>query len=61
MDYDFKLKTLEMPSARLNREPVKQEGDQIWNHIMKIEQLKKEKLKEKDKSLRQALHSMYKL
>jgi hypothetical protein len=50
-----------MPSVRLTKAPVKEEGDQVWNHIMKVEQLKKEQSKEKDKCLRQALHSMYKL
>lgn len=57
MDYlETTLESLKIQHARLDSE-IKEEESHVWKNIMRIEQLKKEKLRKKDELLRRNLQS----
>ncbi len=57
MEYaETTMETLRIEHARLDSE-IKEEESCVWKNLIKIEQLKKEKLRKKDELLRRALQS----
>ena len=58
MEYILKstIENLKIQHARLDSE-IKEEEAHVWKNLVRIEQLKKEKLRKKDEVLRYCLHS----
>ncbi len=57
MEYlDTTIESLKIQHARLDSE-IREEESHVWKNIMRIEQLKKEKLRKKDELLRRTLQS----
>lgn len=57
MEYiETTLESLKLQHAKLDS-IIKEEESHIWKNMIKIEQLKKEKLRKKDELLRQTLQS----
>lgn len=50
------LESLKLQHAKLDS-IIKEEESHVWKNMIKIEQLKKEKLRKKDELLRQTLQS----
>ncbi len=57
MEYlETTIESLKIQHARLDSE-IREEESHVWKNIMRIEQLKKEKLRKKDELLRRTLQS----
>ncbi len=57
MEYiDSTIESLKIQHARLDSE-LKEEESHVWKNMIRIEQIKKEKLRKKDELLRKLLQS----
>lgn len=57
MEYiDTTLESLKIQHARLDSE-IKEEESHVWKNLIRIEQLKKEKLRKKDELLRKVIRA----
>lgn len=55
---DTTLESLKIQHARLDSE-IKEEEQHVWKNMIRIEQLKKEKLRKKDELLRKTLQAQF--
>lgn len=56
METDVTLETLKVQHAKLDA-TIREEETHIWKNMIRIEQLKKEKLRKKDEMLRRGLQA----